>query len=113
MHELSIAMSIVEIAAEYAEKDNSDKVLEIEIEVGELSGIVVEALDFAMDAAVKNTICENAKWMISIVEARAKCSSTGKTYKVQSLYSPCPFCKKFGHELIAGKELRVRSILVE
>lgn len=113
MHELSIAMSIVEIATEYAEKDKSGKVLEIEIEVGELSGVVISALDFAMDAAVKNSICEDAKWVILKKEALARCNSTGKTYKVDNLYNPCPFCKKYGHELIQGKELRVRSIVVE
>jgi hydrogenase nickel incorporation protein HypA/HybF len=113
VHELSIAMSIVEIATEYAEKDNSDKVLEIEIEVGDLSGVVIEALDFAMQSAVKMTICENAKWEIIRVKAVAKCNTTGKSYELNNLYSPCPYCKEYGHELIQGKELRVKSILVE
>ena len=55
MHELSIAMSIVDIAAEYAARDNAKCVTEIEIEVGTLAGVVIDALDFAMEAAIKNT----------------------------------------------------------
>ena len=51
MHELSIAMSIVDIAADYAARDNAKCVTEIEIEVGTLAGVVIDALDFAMEAA--------------------------------------------------------------
>lgn len=113
MHELSIAMSIVEISTDYAKKNDSEKVLEIEIEVGELSGVVDEALDFAMEAAIKNTPCEGASWKIFKIKALAKCKSTGKTYGLDNLYSACPFCNEYGHELIKGKELRVRAIIVE
>ena len=60
MHELSIAMNVIEIADEYAAKANATVVKEIEIEVGELSGVVLDALEFAMEVAVKNTILEQA-----------------------------------------------------
>ncbi len=113
MHELSIAMSIVDIATEYAAKDNSDKVNEIEIEVGSLSGVVIEALDFAMEAAVKNSICENSKWIILEIPAKAKCDHNGKEYELDNLYAKCPHCGKYGHELIQGKELRVKSLMVD
>ena len=113
MHELSIAMNIVEISTDYAIKNDSEKVLEMEIEVGELSGVVEEALDFAMGAAIKNTLCEGASWKIVKIKALAKCKSAGKTYELDNLYSACPFCNEYGHELVQGKELRLRSILVE
>ena len=53
MHELSIAMNIIDIAGEYAAKANTKTINEIEIEVGELSGVVIEALEFAMENAKK------------------------------------------------------------
>ena len=113
MHELSIAMSIVEIAEEYAEKNEARKVNEIEIEVGSLSGVVIEALDFAMSAAIKNTICEQAGWKIIDVQAKSVCPSTGKEFVVTGLYEPCPYCNEYGHELIQGRELRVKSLIVD
>lgn len=113
MHELSIAMSIVDIASDHARKDNADRVKEIEIEVGSLSGVVVEALNFAMEAAIKNSICDNAEWKIIEIPAMAICSQTKKKYPVNDLYSQCPYCGKYGHELILGRELRVKSLLVE
>jgi hydrogenase nickel incorporation protein HypA/HybF len=61
MHELSIAMSIVEIAEDNAAMAGVKSVSEIQIEVGNLSGVVDEALEFALEEAVKNTILRNAK----------------------------------------------------
>jgi len=113
MHELSIAMSIVEIATDHAQKDGAERVTEIDIEVGSLSGVVVEALDFAMEVAIKDTICRDAKWNIILIEAKAFCAGKKKEYDVSDLYSPCPFCGEYGHELKQGKEMRVKSLLVE
>lgn len=106
-------MSIVDIASDHARKDNADRVIEIEIEVGSLSGVVVEALNFAMEAAIKNSVCDKAEWKIIEISAKAICSQTKKEYLVNDLYSKCPFCGKYGHELILGRELRVKSLLVE
>jgi hydrogenase nickel incorporation protein HypA/HybF len=113
MHELSIAMSIVDIAIEYAQRDDAHEVREIEIEVGTLSGVVVDALDMAMEAAVKHTICDGAEWKITEVQARIRCPESGESHPVNSLFEPCPECGNYGHELIEGKELRVRSLLVD
>jgi Zn finger protein HypA/HybF (possibly regulating hydrogenase expression) len=44
MHELSIALSIVELAANEAHKENATEVYEIELEIGEMAGIDPEAL---------------------------------------------------------------------
>jgi len=113
MHELSIAMGIVDIASDHAHKNNASQVVEIEIEVGSLSGIVIEALDFAMEAAIQNSICDRAQWKIVEVPAIAICPETKKEYPIKDLHSKCPFCEKYGHDLISGRELRVKSLLVE
>jgi len=113
MHELSIAMSIVDIAADYAARDHAKCVTEIEIEVGSLAGVVINALDFAMEAAIKNTICEGAEWKIIEVKARGSCPERKSSYEISDLYSPCPYCGEYGHKLMQGKELRVRSLLVD
>ena len=61
MHELSIAQSVVDLAEEVAEKEKADSVVSIDIEIGTLSGVVVDALEFAMEMTVKNTKLEFAK----------------------------------------------------
>ncbi len=113
MHELSIAMSIVELAEEYAGREGATKVRELELEVGELSGVVIEALDFAMEEATSGTLCEGAHWTIRPVPAEMKCRACGHQYFVHDLFTPCPECGTPGGELLRGDEMRLHSILVE
>ena len=113
MHELSIAMNIVELAEEYAAREQAEKVTGLEIEVGDFSGVVVDALEFAMEEAVKGSICEGAVWTIIPVHPLARCSSCGHTYQPESLFQPCPVCSGYGAEMLWGEELRLRSIMVE
>ena len=112
MHELSIAMNIVEIAEEEAKKANVNSVQEISLEVGTLSGIVIDALEFAMDEAVKNSVLQNAIIKIKKIPAIAKCLKCSMEFIVEDYYTPCPECNNFETELINGKELKIKSLVI-
>ena len=73
MHELSIVMGIIDIANQYTQDAGASCVDEIDLEIGVLSGVDPDALDFAWDLAVKNTVLENAVRKIKSIEGRAKC----------------------------------------
>ena len=111
MHELSIAMSIVEIAEENAAMAGVKN--EIQIEVGNLSGVVDEALEFALEEAVKNTILKNAKRMVIKTPGKAKCLECSHEFAVDDVFTPCPNCSSFNNEIVSGQELRVKSMLGE
>ena len=113
MHELSIAINVIEIAKEYAEKANAKVIHEIEIEVGDMSGVVLESLEFALDCSVKNTILENTKRIITKVVGKARCNNCSNEFEINDLYYPCPKCNQFNSEVIQGKELRVKSINID
>ena len=113
MHELSIAMNVIEIADEYAAKANATVVKEIEIEVGELSGVVLDALEFAMEVAVRNTILEQARCHYLRIPGIARCRKCGNEFSAHDLHTPCPKCNSFEQELISGRELRVKSLVVD
>jgi hydrogenase nickel incorporation protein HypA/HybF len=55
MHELSIAMSIVEGAAEEARRHPGERVAAVHLRLGELSGVVRDALLFSYDLACEGT----------------------------------------------------------
>ncbi len=113
MHELSIAMNIIDIAEEYLNKSDAGKIVEIEIEIGELSGVIPEALDFAMNNAVSDTVLDNAKINIVIVKGIAKCKLCSEEFAMNQAYTPCPKCEEYNSEITAGKEMRIKSLLVE
>ncbi len=110
MHELSLAINIVETVQEVAIQEKLTSIFEIEMEVGDLSGVIVEALEFAMEEAVKNTIIEKAKRTIIKVSAIAKCNECNTEYNLDDVFTPCPNCASFNNEIIAGREFKLYKI---
>ena len=76
MHELSIVMSIIEIAEKQAKENNASVVEEIEIDIGELSTVEMDSFNFAWQQAVKGTMLENAARKINRINGLAACSPT-------------------------------------
>ena len=113
MHELSIAMNIVEIVEENARKEGAKTVTEIELEIGTLSGVVLEALEFAMDSAIKETMLENATVKLTIVNGKAKCTECGIVFDTDTAFTPCPGCGNPFSDIVQGKELIVKKLKVE
>ena len=113
MHEFSIAVNIVEIASENAKNENASVVKEVEVEVGELSGVVIDALEFCMEAAAKESILEGARINLIHVAGRGRCRTCSHEFGIVDLYSVCPKCNSPAPEIVRGKELRVKSLVVD
>lgn len=113
MHEFSIAVSIVDIAIEHAEMAQAKVVNEVELEIGELSGVVYEAMQTAMEAAIHGTFLKDATIKIIKIPGTGKCLSCNKEFNLLNFFDPCPFCGAFAPEVISGKELRIKSINVD
>ena len=113
MHEFSIAVNIVDIAIDHALKANASIVNEVEIEIGELSGVVYDAMETAMEMAVKGTILENSNINIINIPGQGKCLSCNSEFKLDNLFDPCPECGAFCPEVLSGKELRIKSLNVD
>lgn len=113
MHELSIAAQIIEIAEEECRKANAGKVKELEIEVGAVSGIMVEALEFALSVSFENTLLEGCSYAILLVEATARCEDCNRNFILENILDPCPHCFSFRKTILSGKELKIKSIMVD
>ncbi len=110
MHELSIAYSIVEIASEEARKAEAVSVSKIELDIGLLAGIEFDAFDFAWPEAIRNTVLEGAERIVNKIPGKAKCGSCGHVFGMQDYFELCPQCSAYDHEVISGKELKIKSI---
>jgi len=113
MHELSLAMNIVEIATEEADKIGRCAVKRIDLEIGSHSGVVMEALSFAMDEAIKGTPLAEAEINYHWVEAVAACQDCCQEFKPTEFEHVCPHCNSVQTYLIHGKELKVKSLELE
>ena len=101
MHELSIALSIINLATKEAEKSNAARVSELELEIGEMAGVNIEALEFSMSIAMQNTILEGAKVRIVEIRSLAVCRDCPqfpcKELKWHLLYIQCSIRSDFSH----------------
>lgn len=113
MHELSIAMSIVDICTDELKKAGAKKVTQVELEIGSLAGVETGALEFSWDVAVENTPVKDAPLIIHMVKATARCRSCQTEFPIDNFFSPCPHCGEYGFDVLRGKELQIKAITVE
>jgi hydrogenase nickel incorporation protein HypA/HybF len=112
MHELSIVMSIVDLATKEAAKHHASAIEEIELDIGCLSGIDMDSFDFAWQQAVKRTILESAKKKVNRIEGKARCSDCDTHFTMVQLFDSCPNCNSHLAEIINGKELKVKTLVL-
>ncbi len=112
MHELSIAMGIVDIAKKEAVKHHFSEIELIELEIGTLSGVEIESFNFAWPLAVTGTVLEHAEKKIDLIRGKARCLDCDYDYDMENIFDPCPRCKSHFKDIYHGKELRVKAIVV-
>lgn len=112
MHEMSIVMSIVDIAQQSCTKENKSSVIAIGLEIGELAGVEMEALEFVWPVAVKGTVLEHARKKIDRPNGKARCMDCEHQYPIHNHYDNCPECESYFKEIISGQELRVSYLEV-
>ena len=110
MHELTIVWNIMKIAEEQVIKHNCAVVESIDLDIGDLAGIEMEAFLFAWKSALGGTVLENAQLKINQIGALAKCNECNQQFELEDLYEVCPNCNGFSHALLRGKELKVSSL---
>jgi hydrogenase nickel incorporation protein HypA/HybF len=112
MHELSIAMSIVDMAQEEAEL-RGVKIDAVYLELGQLSGIVAEALLFSYELACVGTLLEGSRLVIKAVPIEVYCRAcmTHRTLSSIQLFC-CPVCGVPTDEVIHGRELVISALEV-
>lgn len=113
MHELGITQSIVEIAERTANEQQANKVLSVTVEVGSLSGVVPEALEFCFEACSNGTLLEGSQLLIEQVRARARCLDCGREFLLAELLACCPDCNSAAGELLSGEELRIKEMEID
>jgi hydrogenase nickel incorporation protein HypA/HybF len=113
MHELSLACNILEITEEAVKANNAKIVIELVLDIGVFAGVEINALETAINSIKPKTILEKSKISINIIEGKAVCRHCHCEFIPEDILSPCPECAKYGLEIIAGGELKVRTIIAE
>jgi hydrogenase nickel incorporation protein HypA/HybF len=114
VHELSIALCLIEQACDAAAREDSRRVTRLVARIGALSGVVKEALRFSFDLAAEGTACAGALLEIEEVCVSIMCPHCKRRRDLPGCWHfVCPVCGTPSPELVTGRELELVSIEIE
>lgn len=114
MHELSIAMSILDIAAEEAERRGGVHINSVHIKLGPLSGVIKEALLSAYELAREGSVCADARLLVEDVPVVVYCEVCRAERAVESIQSICcTLCGEPAAKIVSGRELEITAMEIE
>jgi hydrogenase nickel incorporation protein HypA/HybF len=113
MHELSIAMGIVDAALEEA-RERHVRVSAVHLRLGALSGVVKDALLFSYEVACQDTPLEGSHLIVEDVPVVVFCPKCNERRTLASLQLfECPECGAPAGNVIQGRELEVFALEVD
>ncbi|MEN6328980.1 MAG: hydrogenase maturation nickel metallochaperone HypA [Methanobacteriaceae archaeon] len=120
MHELSMAQAIVDTVLDAAQKNEAQDILEVTIEIGQLTMLNPEQLKFLLDVLIEGTLLENSEILIEEIPVEIECRSCGFKGEANTDGSDhyltiviCPECGERKVEVTKGRECNVKNIRIE
>ena len=112
MHELSICLSMIDLITDQQKQAGFSKVKRVIVEIGALSHIDPEALQFCFGAASRGTVAEDGSLEIRRVAAVAWCHDCLQSVQIAEHGGACPQCG--GNKLILqeGDEMKLKELEV-
>jgi hydrogenase nickel incorporation protein HypA/HybF len=113
MHEIQVMESILDIALKHAKRSHVKKIVSIHLEIGELSDLEDEWIQYYFDLLSKNTIARDAKLNIKKMPIVVQCDKCKMKYNVKKEEigdAACPGCHCQACTLISGSEYYVKDM---
>lgn len=111
MHEMSIAVAMVEQVTEAPAADGCRTVSAVRLRLGELAGVVPDSLRFCFSLACAGTPLEGAELSVEHVPGRARCAPCGTEWATgMPPQLCCPQCEGGKAELVSGRELQITGL---
>ncbi|HEY1971834.1 MAG TPA: hydrogenase maturation nickel metallochaperone HypA [Pseudonocardia sp.] len=109
MHELAITESIV---AAVRDRLPDIPIRRVRVEVGQLSGVVADALRFCFQLATQGTTLEGAELDIVSSPGRGECRDCGAEFDSGELFMMCEKCGSTEVEVTGGRQLLIKEVEV-
>ena len=113
MHEMSIAQSLVDIIREEMGKHNAKTLRSVRLNIGQMSAIVPDALNFCFTVITEETELEGARLLMDLVPLRGFCQDCDKDFEIENYVFVCPACGSKRTETIAGQDLSIVEMEVD
>ena len=113
MHELSLAQSILNIVKEHVPQQQIAAVRLVRVDIGRLSGVVADSLDFCFTALVAETPLQESRLEMNTIPLRLACADCDETFESAGDVFHCPSCRGSHTTVISGMEMCVTEIELE
>jgi len=111
MHEMGIALQIIEIASASIPQSNDPiQVEKVNLKVGKLAAVVPDSLRFCFEIAAKDSPLAGAALHIDEVPIVARCKACNAQWTIEEPVFQCRQCKSGDLDIISGRELNIESI---
>jgi len=111
MHEMGIALQIIDIVKASIPNDMKDQpVKSVNLSIGKFSAVIPDSLRFCFQIAVKDTVIENEELHITEQPVVIQCKACQKNQVLTEPIFICNFCKSSDVTMISGNELDIVSI---
>lgn len=113
MHELSICLALLEQVESFAATEGAERVTEVVLHIGPLSGVEPELLRQAFPLASADTVAAGASLSIETQAIKVRC----KQCSAESIATPsklvCGSCGASETTLISGDEMILARLVLE
>ncbi|MCU0603833.1 MAG: hydrogenase maturation nickel metallochaperone HypA [Desulfobacterales bacterium] len=111
MHEMGIALQIIEIATASIPPDmRAARVERVNLKIGKLSAVVPDSLRFCFDIVSKDTPLAGAALAIEETPVVARCKECDARWSIAEPVFTCKACNSGALEILSGRELDIVSI---
>jgi hydrogenase nickel incorporation protein HypA/HybF len=111
MHELSIAVSIVDGALEELQRQGATQATAVHLRLGPLAGVDREALLFSYGVACQDTALADSRLIIEDVEVVILCPVCGAERPTHAFpVLTCSECGAFAERVVHGEELEITGM---
>ena len=113
MHELAITQQILNLALRHAQEAKASRVTDLHLEIGTLSTIIDDSVQFYWDNICQGTICEAATLHFKRIPARLLCQDCNQEYALDNELTACPHCESIRVKILSGQEFQLTSIDIQ
>ncbi len=113
MHELPATRGMLDVALEAAQKAGAERILSIDVVVGDLTSFVDDSIQFYFDIMSRDTAAAGALLNFRRDAAEGRCATCGHTFPVTPpVPRECPVCESLALSVTGGQGFYVDSIEV-
>ena len=109
MHEMSLTQAVVDAVTE---KLGDAEVTQVRLEIGKLSGVVVDSIRFCFDLVTEGTTLAGARLVVDEPVGQARCRECTTEFEVDDPIVLCPTCDGSNVDVRSGRDLRIISVEV-